>query len=75
MTDFTALYKQKLTDAQGIAGRIESGWTLGMDAGPSQAPAIMQALCDRAENGALTGVTVHTMLDIYPYPFYEEDAL
>jgi len=75
MTDYSRLYQEKLTDAQGIAARIENGWTIGMDAGPSQTPGIIGALCDKAENGALTGVTVHTMLDIYPYAFYADNKL
>lgn len=75
MTDFTGLYQEKLCSADAIAARIESGWTLGMDAGPSQTPGIMEALCRKAEAGALSGVAVHTMLDIYPYSFYQKPEL
>lgn len=75
MTDFANLYNEKLMSAAELASKIESGWCIGMDAGPSQTPAIMDALCERAREGAVSGLTVHTMLDIYPFPFYADASL
>ena len=48
MTNFSELYRSKLTTADALALRVESGWTLGMDAALSQTPAIMSALAKRA---------------------------
>lgn len=75
MTDFKRLYAEKLSSAESIAERVENGWFIGMDAGPSQARGIIDALADRAAEGAVTGVTVQTMLDIYPFRFYAENGL
>ena len=75
MTDFQKLYEAKLTDAAGAAARFESGWNVAMDAGPCQTPAIMAALCERAEKDEIKGLSVSTLLDIYPYEFYAENSL
>ena len=44
MTDYKALYAEKLISAEELAEQVESGWILGMDTAPSQAPAIMNAI-------------------------------
>ena len=73
--DLKELYAAKLVSAQDVASRVESGWLLGMDDGPTQTDAIMAAICERAKNGGLQDVTVHTMLDVYPLAFYADNAL
>ena len=37
MADYKAIYDSKLTTAEEVAKRVQSGWTLGMDAGPTHA--------------------------------------
>lgn len=69
------IYRDKLTTAQELAARIENNWVLSMDSGPSHADGLMSALCERAEKGGVEGIKVHTMLDVYPFPFYASDAL
>ena len=69
------LYNSKLVSAEVAAALVKSGWVLGMDAAPTQTPAIMEAVCSRAKNGELEGVKVHSMLDAYPFGFYNDNSL
>lgn len=39
MTDYTKMYAEKLTTADELAARVESGWSIGMDTSVSAAPA------------------------------------
>ena len=73
--DCKAIYAQKLTTAQEIAGRVQSGWLIGMDSGPSQTPAIMSAIADAVKCGGLDGIRVQTLLDVYPFEFYADSSL
>lgn len=75
MTDLEKMYAAKRMSAERVAAKVESGWFLGMDAGPSQTPAIMSAIAKRAYNGELTDVRVSTMLDVYPLEFYADQTL
>ena len=75
MTDYNALYAQKLITAQALAEQVQSGWLLGMDTGPSQTPAIMSAIADKVRNSDIKGVQVQTLLDIYPFEFYADDSI
>lgn len=75
MTDYKQLYSSKLTEAGSLAARVESGWTLGMDAGPSQPDGFVSALCRRAREDDLSGVSIQTMLDVYPFDFYADNSL
>lgn len=75
MTDYKELYASKLTTAQELAARVESGWTLGMDAGASQTPAIMAAIAARAAADEINGLKVQSMLDVYPFDFYADNSL
>ena len=54
--NYKGIYESKLTSAEMLAGQIENNWVLGMDAGPSQAEAIIAAICSRARNNELSGV-------------------
>ena len=75
MTDFKALYNQKKMTADEVAAQVESGWLIGMDSAIAQTPAIMDAVCRRAEGGALQGVRVQFLLDSYPFAFLADDSL
>ena len=75
MTNYSELYHGKLTTADELASRVESGWTLGMDAALAQTPAIMSALAERAGRDELSGVKVQTLLDVYPFEFYADNVL
>ena len=75
MTDFNELYISKLTTADELAHRAQSGWLIGMDAGPAQTPAIISAIARRVRENGLSGLKVHTLLDVYPYEFYADDSL
>ena len=46
-----------------------------MDAGPAQTPAIISAIARRVREDDLSGLKVHTLLDVYPYEFYADDSL
>ena len=75
MTDYTKMYAEKLTTADELAARVESGWSIGMDTSVSAAPAIVSAIARRAADGALDGLTVQTILDAYPFEFYADESL
>ena len=49
--NYREIYTSKLTTPEKLAERLESGWSLGMDSGPSQTPAIMAAFARRAKAG------------------------
>ena len=72
MTDYKALYAEKLISAEELAKQVESGWILGMDTAPSQAPAIMNAIAARVKSSDIKGVQVQTLLDAYPFEFYTD---
>lgn len=75
MTNFSELYRSKLTTADALALRVEDGWTLGMDAALAQTPGIISAIAERAKKDELHGVKVQTLLDVYPFAFYADSSL
>ena len=75
MTDYKALYAQKLMTADAVAEQVQSNWLFGMDTGPSQTPAIMAAVANKIRNSDITGVKVQSLLDVYPFEFYADDSL
>ena len=75
MTDYKALYAQKLMAADAVAEQVQNSWLFGMDTGPSQTPAIMAAVANKIRNSDITGVKVQTLLDVYPFEFYADDSL
>ena len=62
---FPELYEAKKISAGELAKTVEDGWVLGIDTGASQPDGLMQAICERATEGGLSGVKVHTMMDVY----------
>ena len=75
MTDYQRIYNEKLMSAAEAAKRVESGWTVFLDAGCVQPPCLVRALEDRAYAGEISGVSVHLMLEVYPYRFFTDPAL
>ena len=75
MSDYQAQYNQKKMTADEVAAQVGDNWLIGMDAAIAQTPAIIDALCRRAENSGLKGVRVQMLLDSFPYPFYADGHL
>ena len=75
MADYRALYAAKLTTCEALAKQVQSGWTLCVDAGPSHASALIDAIAEKIAQTDTTGVKLHMLLDTYPYPFLQTDAL
>ncbi len=75
MSDYYSIYSQKKMGADEVAARVENGWLIGMDAAIAQTPAIMDAICRRADTGSLSGVRVQLLLDVYPYAFLSDEKL
>lgn len=73
--DFKKIYQEKLCSAEEVAGRVQSGWVLGMDSGPTATPAIMEAIVKRAKAGEIKNIIVHNLVDHYPFDFYRENLL
>ena len=68
------LYQEKLVSAKAVAERIQDGWTVCTDIATAIPPAILNALGEEAKAGNKKGITLHTMLDLSPYSFLEEEA-
>ena len=75
MADYQAMYQSKLKTAQQVAAMVENGWVFGMDAAPTQADGIMNALADHIRESDIRDVKIHLMLDGYPFPFLTDDSL
>ena len=75
MADYRALYEQKRTTCEEIAKQVQSGWSLCVDAGPTHATAIIDAIAEKIAQTDTHGVDIHMLLDTYPYPFLQTDAL
>jgi acyl-CoA hydrolase len=73
--NYSQMYQAKLTTPAKLAEVLQSDWTLGMDAGPSQTPAIMSAFAAKVRESDLKGIKVQTLLDVYPYEFYADNSL
>ena len=75
MIDYKSIYESKHTTPEEVAKQVQSGWTLGMDAGPTQANGLMNAIAEKVAQTDTKDVKVQLMLDTYAYPFLESDAL
>lgn len=75
MTDYKAIYAEKLTTAEKLAECLQSGWVIGTDAAPGQPDAILAAFAEKVRCSDTTDVKVHTMLDAIPMDFYADNSL
>ena len=75
MADYKTIYESKRTTAQEVAKQVQSGWTLGMDAGPTQADGLMAAISEKIAQTDTRDVKVQLMLDTYSYPFLDTEDL
>ena len=75
MADYNVLYNSKRTSMEEVAKQVQSGWLLGMDAGPAQANGLMVAIAEKIAQTDTKDVKVQFLLDTYPYPFLDSNAL
>ncbi len=75
MQDYSVQYREKLTSAQSLAARVENGWRIGTDAATSAPAGFLAALADRAAAEDLKDVWVQSMIDVYPFAFYQDSTL
>ncbi|MEA4813371.1 MAG: acetyl-CoA hydrolase/transferase C-terminal domain-containing protein [Oscillospiraceae bacterium] len=69
--DFEEQYKNKLCTAEEIAELVESGCGIYIDAPISQPREIMRAIGERAERGDIHGLSMNTLLDVYPAAWFD----
>lgn len=72
--DYQALYLQKKTTPDQIAGMIRDGQKIYTDITLAQPDALFQAIGRRMNTsglGTLEDIEMHTVLDVYPIPWYE----
>lgn len=62
MTAFEDLYRRSLTTAEAAAALIPSGARVSMGLGAGQPPALLKALAERAEAGAVQDVSLYYLL-------------
>lgn len=75
MSNYKEIYNNKLTTVEELAGRVESGWIIGMDAAVAVPPALVAAIAARAKRGEIENVKTDVLLDVYPFDFYADDSL
>lgn len=68
------LYQQRKKTAEQVAQQVESGWSCCSDIGVSIPPGILNALGNRAISGDVSGLKLHTLLDLFPLSPLTEDA-
>ncbi len=73
--DIREIYASKLVTPRQVADMVQSGWVIGMDAGPSQPESLISAITEKVKSTDISGVKVHTMLDSHPYEFYADNSL
>lgn len=74
MADYKGLYESKLTTAEEVAKQVQRGWNLCMDAGPTYADGIVNAIAEKIAQTDTSDVKIQMMLDTYPLPFLESDS-
>ena len=75
MTDYQQIYREKLSTAEELAGRIGDGWVIGTDAAVSYPLGLLTALSKRAAQDAVRAVKIHTLLDVYPLEYYADKTM
>jgi acyl-CoA hydrolase len=71
---FTDLYQEKLTTPEKIAAQIQSGWACLSDSALTVPNAIYNALGKRAREEDISGITINTILEAAPLPWFSEDT-
>lgn len=74
MMGYETEYREKLRSSEEVASQVRSGWSCCTDIAASIPPALLEALGQRAQAGELTGVTLHTMLDLWPMGALQPEA-
>ncbi|MBP3816240.1 MAG: 4-hydroxybutyrate--acetyl-CoA CoA transferase [Firmicutes bacterium] len=74
MANVELMYKEKLRTPIEIAKSIPPGTEMFTDSGLSQPREIGFAMKEAAKEGAISGITVHTILDLYPAPWYDQEC-
>lgn len=75
MADYKAMYQSKLHTAAQVAELVQSGWVIGSDAAVAEPVALLEAFAQRAAEGTVTDVKLHTMLDANPLRIYADNSL
>lgn len=75
MTDFRQMYASKLITTGELAQRVESGWRISLGTALSQPSGFVAALEARCASTEISGLHLHTLLDVYPFGFYRDEAL
>ncbi len=73
--DYKAIYQSKLMSIGDAAARVESGWTIGMDAAAAHPAALVSAIAARAKAGEISGVKLDSLLDVDPLECYADPEL
>lgn len=66
-------YRERLTVPEQIAAQIQPGWNCCSDIALAIPYAICNAIGERVRENGLSGVTMHTILDVYPMACYDEE--
>ena len=72
--EIESMYKDKLRSPKEIAESLKSGTEMFTDSGLSQPKEIGLAMKEAAKEGKISGIKVHTILDIYPTAWYDEEC-
>ena len=73
MNRYFEQYQAKLTSVAGIASAIKTGWNCCSDIAQGIPYDIYTALSERAAQGHVSGLSVYSLMDMCPLPFYEKD--
>ena len=72
--NYEELYKEKCRTPLEIARSLKPGTEIFTDSGLSQPKEIGLAMKEAALAGEIEGITVHTILDIYPSAWFDEEC-
>lgn len=72
--NYNEIYHQKLMTPALVAEKVESGWTCCTDIAAAIPPALMNALGERIAKENLTGISLHTLLDLADIGFLSPDV-
>ena len=74
MENISSIYQQKCISPQDLVTQIGNGWNCCTDIAASIPTTILNCLGERASAGAVTGIHLHTFLDIQPLGSLLPDA-